>query len=252
MYEYTLKEVFEELHKREFAEFGKPPRHIFSLRHRRAMKKILSVSQPRSLRCLPPTKRIALIVLLIFMAILIATACTVVIDILKRAPEKWVTKAGYSFDTVKIVGEFMRNDLGLDPNATLSTHTLTVEQREWLYSRHDFEAMQIYVPCTFVNDSGQTQKYLVETPEYNNFIADLAYLGVYTADELTAPIVEEFDISSGSVPTLTETFNEVWDASVNGNSLDASPTEGFKTTEDIKLEWYRSDYSLAIDNLPKE
>lgn len=252
MYEYTLKEVFEELHKREFAEFDKPPRHIFSFRHRRAMKKILSASQPRSLRCLPPTKRIALIVLLIFMAILTVTACTVAInDILKKVPDKWVTEAGYSFNTVKVVGEFMKNELGIDLDTTQPTHSLTLDQREWLYSRHDFEAMQIYVPCTFVNDSGQTQKYLVATPEYNNFIADLAYLGVYNADELTAPIVEEFDINSGSVPTLTETFNEIWDASVNGEPLDASLTQGFKA-EGGKLVWYRSDYSLAIDNLPKE
>ena len=253
MYEYTLKEVFEELHKREFAEFDKPPRHIFSLRHRRAMKKILSVNQPErhGLRCLPPTKRTALIVLLIFMAILTATACTVVIDILKKAPEKWVTEAGYSFKTVKVVGEFMRNELGIDLNATQSTHSLTPEQREWLYSRHDFDTMQIYAPCTFVNDGGQTHMYMLETPEYNNFIADLAYLGVYNADELTTPVVEVIDIKSGNVPTVFETANKVWDAAINGDLLDASPTEGFKA-ENGKLVWYRGDFLLVIGDLPKE
>ena len=94
MYEYTLTEVFEELHKREFAEFDEPKRHIFSLSHHRAMKKILSPDQPRQsgLRYLPPAKRVAVILLLIFLAILTATACTVLItDIMNRAPDKWIT-----------------------------------------------------------------------------------------------------------------------------------------------------------------
>ena len=96
MYEYTLTEVFEELHRREFAEFDEPKGHIFSLRHNRAMKRILSPGQPRQrgLRYLPAPKRAAVILLLIFLAILTATACTVLItDIMNKAPDKWITES---------------------------------------------------------------------------------------------------------------------------------------------------------------
>ena len=96
MYEYTLTEVFEELHRREFAELDDPKRHIFSLSHRRAMKRILSPEQPSQsgLRYLPTPKRVAVILLLIFLAILTATACTVLItDIMNKAPDKWITES---------------------------------------------------------------------------------------------------------------------------------------------------------------
>ena len=40
----TLNEVFEEIHRRDFAVFDNAPRHLFSNKHRRAMKKILSAA----------------------------------------------------------------------------------------------------------------------------------------------------------------------------------------------------------------
>lgn len=195
MYEYTLTEVFEELHQREFAEFDKPKRHIFSLRHRRAMNKILSPNQPRGngLRCLPPSKRIAVIILLIFLAILTATACTVMItDIMNNAPDKWITEQAdptaayrlqsiggrYSY-TLTLVGEFMSDELGIDPNDRTFTHVITDEQREWLASRHDIDALK-------TADS-------VTSSEFQNFLADLYYLGIFSKSEINEYSASDFD-----------------------------------------------------------
>ena len=74
MNEYNLSDILEEVHRREFAVFDNSPQHDFSYRHRRAMKKILSVkSERRGIRCLPPSKRIALIAVLIFLTLFTVT-----------------------------------------------------------------------------------------------------------------------------------------------------------------------------------
>ena len=182
------------MHRREFAEFDKPKPHIFSLRHHRAMKRILSANQPRQsgLRYLPPPKRVAVILLLIFLAILTATACTVLItDIMNRAPDNWITKqvepmkyqlqsvgGRYSY-SIKQVGEFMNDELGIDPNDRTFTHEITDEQREWLASRHDTEALR-------TADS-------VMSKEFQNFLADLYYLGIFSKSEISEYCADDFD-----------------------------------------------------------
>lgn len=194
MYEYTLSEVFEELHRREFAEFDKPKGHIFSLSHRRAMKRILSPDQPgqSGLRYMPAPKRVAVILLLIFLAILTATACTVLItDIMNRAPDNWITEqvepmkyqlqsigGRYSYSLTQ-VGEFMNDELGLDPDDRTFTHEITDEQREWLASRYDIEALR-------TADS-------VMSREFQNFLADLYYLGIFSKSEITEYCAGDFD-----------------------------------------------------------
>lgn len=72
--DYTLSEVFGMVYEREFAEFDKMPRHIFSRRHRKAMKAILHPRPERPLRRLSPTKRVAVTVLTIFLALSGVTA----------------------------------------------------------------------------------------------------------------------------------------------------------------------------------
>ena len=70
MNEYTLAEVFEAVYKQEFAEFDDPPKHFFSLRHRRAMREILRTAPtPAAKRKLPLKKKllIALLVILLSM-----------------------------------------------------------------------------------------------------------------------------------------------------------------------------------------
>lgn len=76
--EVTLKQILEEMCPAEADEFANidVPRHRFSVRHRRAMKKILSVNQPerRGLRYLPMYKRIVIAAVLIFLALFTVAA----------------------------------------------------------------------------------------------------------------------------------------------------------------------------------
>lgn len=74
MNEITLKQIMEEMcleEANEFANMEKVPHNHFSIHHRSAMKKILSVNQPewRGSRYLPPSKRIILVTMLIFLAL---------------------------------------------------------------------------------------------------------------------------------------------------------------------------------------
>ena len=74
MNDLTLKDILEDISREEYEEFEKMtdvPNHRFSFRHRRKMKKILAPKQPESryLKSLPPTKRVALIMMTILFAL---------------------------------------------------------------------------------------------------------------------------------------------------------------------------------------
>lgn len=125
-------------------------------------------------------------------------------DILKKAPDKWVTEPGISFNAMKAALEFRRNELGIED--TEPTYEFTPEQREWLNSRHDFPTMQMYVRYSF--DYGGTTQYRTEaTAEYSNFVADLVYLGVYSPDDFLQ--LSPLDTRPGANSVLTEYVNKV-------------------------------------------
>lgn len=134
-------------------------------------------------------------------------------DILKKAPDKWVTEAGFSSDAIKAAVEYMRNELGINVSEIEPTHEITPEQMDWLNSRYDFSVMQRRVRYTFVNDSGITQYGFKSTAEYSNFLADLTYLGVFTAKELNEMWTMPLDTRPGNdQPILTDYFNEMWNS----------------------------------------
>lgn len=85
-------------------------------------------------------------------------------------PTDWTYKGywGY-YASVMGVKEYMTNELGIDPDNRVFTREITEEQREWLASRHDIEALK--------NAS-------VDSREFGNFMADLYYLGVYSAQDV--------------------------------------------------------------------
>lgn len=125
-------------------------------------------------------------------------------ELMRNAPDKWVTEPGLSDNAVKAALEYKKNVLGID-DQTEPTHELTPEQREWINSRHDFLTMQMYVRYSFVNDSGTTQYRSKATAEYSNFLADLAYLGVCAPEDFiqVAPIDTRpggYSVLSGLLP----------------------------------------------------
>lgn len=141
-------------------------------------------------------------------------------DILKNAPEKWVTEAGFAADAIEAAAAFMRDELGIDVSEIEPTHEITPEQMDWLRSRHDFSAMEHYEMYSFKNDGGQTQYGFKTTAEYSNFLGDLIYIGAYTKVELTVELwVEPIDTRPGSyVSTISEHLSDY----IGGSPLDFS------------------------------
>ncbi len=141
-------------------------------------------------------------------------------DLLKNAPDKWVTEAGFTADAIEAAAAFMRDELGIDASKIEPTHEITPEQMDWLRSRHDFSAMQRYETYSFVNDSGQTQYGFKATPEYSNFMGDLMYIGAYTKVELTVELwVEPIDTRPGGyVSVISEHLSDY----IGGSPLDFS------------------------------
>lgn len=135
--------------------------------------------------------------------------------LLKKAPDRWVTESGISLNAVNAAVEYRKNELGIVDMEP--THEITFAQREWLYSRHDFSAMRPYVHYSY-DYGGTTQHRWEATPEYSNFLADLAYLGVYSADEFIQ--VSPLDTRPGGYSTLTEYANEVLNS--DGNLLNTA------------------------------
>lgn len=75
----------------------------------------------------------------------------------------------YLYDSLTAVKEYMRNELGIDPDDRTFTHEITDEQREWLASRHDMDAVKTAA---------------VGSEEFANFMADLYYLGVFSSSDV--------------------------------------------------------------------
>lgn len=81
-------------------------------------------------------------------------------------PDKWRTDQPKN--AIDIAIAYMRDTLGIDVESRAPTHEITEEQKEWLNSRHDLSKLHEYSPVS---------------AERQNFLADLVYLNVMSADE---------------------------------------------------------------------
>lgn len=80
MNENILSEIFDEVYRQEFSEFESAPRHIFSLRHRKAVKGIF-YPQPvtyTAKRRIPIKRRLLIALLVILLSAIGAAACAAV------------------------------------------------------------------------------------------------------------------------------------------------------------------------------
>lgn len=89
---------------------------------------------------------------------------------ISSVPTDWAAGGiWYLYDSLTAVREYMRNELGIDPDDRTFTHEITEEQREWLASRHDMDAVETAT---------------VGSEEFANFMADLYYLGVFSSSDV--------------------------------------------------------------------
>ncbi len=96
------------------------------------------------------------------------------------APDRWTSSSLYTLDIDTLEGyrvnrealERVREQLrseGIDAESRTPTHEITDEQMEWLNSRYDLDFLSA---CSFSH------------PDYGNFMLDLAYLNVFSLDEV--------------------------------------------------------------------
>lgn len=98
-------------------------------------------------------------------------------------PDKWITGRGQGWG-IDVAVEFLRDKMGIDVSEREPTHKITDEQKEWLASRHDLDNIH---------------NYTINTPEKQNFLADLVYLNVYTPDEARHLTLVSFPAHTGRV-----------------------------------------------------
>ena len=96
------------------------------------------------------------------------------------APDRWTSEQLYTIDLDTLEGyrvnraalERVKEQLqseGIDAHGRTPTHEITDEQKEWLGSRYDLDFLSA---CSF------------EHPDFGNFMLDLAYLNVFSLDEV--------------------------------------------------------------------
>ncbi len=94
--------------------------------------------------------------------------------------DRWTSSDLYTIDTNSLKGYTVNKDAlnkvreklkaeGIDADRRTPTHEITDEQMEWLGSKYDLEFLSV---CSFTHS------------EYGNFMLDLAYLNVFSLDEV--------------------------------------------------------------------
>ena len=96
------------------------------------------------------------------------------------APDRWTSGSLYTLDIDTLKGYMVNHDAlervkeqlreeGIDADRRTPTHEITDEQMEWLGSRYDLDFLSA---CSFSH------------PDYGNFMLDLAYMNVFSLDEV--------------------------------------------------------------------
>ena len=103
-------------------------------------------------------------------------------------PERWGSedKWGYAY-VLKNTLDYLNNELGVDTSKRTPTHTITDEQREWLASRHDLEALK--------NCTG-------DTPELAELFGDLVFLNVMSESDVCSTMVPIPPLPEGQTAQL--------------------------------------------------
>ncbi len=128
-------------------------------------------------------------------------------------------------DAINKVREKLKSE-GIDPSKRTPTHNITDEQMAQLSEKYDFEYLSI---------AG------MEDIEYGNFLLDLAYMNVFSCDELEDEFFGVSDINVSSMACLYCTPN---DGSkpyyVGQNGIHYNSYEDF--IKSVKMDYIRNKY----------
>lgn len=134
-----------------------------------------------------------------------------------KAPGYTVNKSA-----INMVREKLKEE-GIDPSKRTPTHEITDEQLERLAEKYDLE----YLNMAGMND-----------PEYGNFLLDLAYMNVFSCDEL------ECNFAGIGVPVGVLYCIETYDGSKAGYYI--WNDQHFKSYDDV-VKAYQMDYIRTQD-----
>lgn len=95
-------------------------------------------------------------------------------------PEKWCEETDKFGRGVDKAVRYMQEQLGIDLDSRTPTHEITAEQMQWLKSRHNLD--EIYKSQSGTCDCGESSWHMGWYDE--NFLSDLVYLNVMSADEV--------------------------------------------------------------------
>ena len=160
MNETVFREILGESLRREFAEFDNAPEHRFSLRHRRAMKRVFARYEKNTRR-----------------------------PIVLSAE----TMPYYSLKQKVVIALVIVILMTLITGAIIPLHRATDEQINLLRSRYDFPNMVLSItvfqadPLPPEDDMGAyVVGVTVKNEEYADFLSDLENMGIYTDEEVKA------------------------------------------------------------------
>lgn len=154
MNENMFREILGESLRREFAEFDNAPKHRFSLRHRRAMKKIFADYEKKH-------------------------------GIARESPAE--TMPHYGLKQRIIFALVIIILMTLLTGWFIPIRSITEAQIDWLKARYDFPSMMMYT-TEAINYNYDSLPALVglyrKTDEYCGFLDDLVNLEIYSAEEV--------------------------------------------------------------------
>ena len=154
MNENVFREILGESLRREFAKFDNAPRHRFSLRHRRAMRRIFADYEKRY--------------------------CIARESLAETMPH-YGLKQRIIFALVIIIL------MTLLTGWFIPIRGITEAQIDWLKARYDFPSMKMYT-TEAINYNYDSLPALVgfyrKTDEYCGFLDDLVNLNIYSAEEM--------------------------------------------------------------------
>lgn len=190
MNESVFRELLSESLRREYAGFDNAPEHKFSLGHRLSMKRIFA----RYEKNVRGQKNTAYI------------------------PARSEDMPYYGLKQRIIIALVIVVLMTLLTGWFIPIRGITEAQVDWLRSRYDFSVMKIDTGELFVGGNGLPVGLFRETDEYGSFLADLEYLGIYSAEEVDHLRLRTMPIDTRPEPTPHENLVEAITMNLSGES----------------------------------
>lgn len=163
-------------------------------------------------------------------------------------PDKWCEETDKFGTGVAKAVRYMWEKLGIDFDNRTPTHEITAEQMQWLRSRHNFD--EIYKTQSGICECGTSSYHMGWYDE--NFLSDLVYLNVMSADEVKMIGWVNVPKSSFGTVTAADTANTEKERSDTADILRALAAVIGKQKEYIEFVLGKYSNPLLISDKDRE